>query len=50
VLRYLQFPPVNLIASLACATLSYYVVEKPLLRIGHRFAPPATPGRRDLKI
>lgn len=50
VLRYLQFPLVNLIASLACATLSYYVVEKPLLRIGHRFAPPATPGRRDLKI
>lgn len=50
VLRYLQFPVVNLIASLTCATLSYYVVEKPLMRIGHRLAPPATPGRRDLKV
>jgi peptidoglycan/LPS O-acetylase OafA/YrhL len=30
------------------ASLSYYFVEKPLMRVGHRLAPPATPGRPDL--
>jgi peptidoglycan/LPS O-acetylase OafA/YrhL len=32
-------------ALLACTTLSYYVVEKPLVKFGHRLAPPTTPGR-----
>jgi peptidoglycan/LPS O-acetylase OafA/YrhL len=27
------------------ATLSYYLVEKPMVKLGHRLAPPATPGR-----
>lgn len=49
ILRYLQAPPWNVIAVLTCAVLSYYIVEKPLLRIGHRLAPPVTPGRTDLK-
>jgi peptidoglycan/LPS O-acetylase OafA/YrhL len=31
--------PVNLIAAVACATASYYLVERPLIRIGHRLAP-----------
>ena len=30
---------------LACATASYYLVEKPMVKLGHRLAPPATPGR-----
>ena len=30
---------------LGCATLSYYLVERPMVRLGHRLAPPATPGR-----
>lgn len=47
-LRFLQSAPWNLITLLACATLSYYVIEKPLMRMGHRLAPPATPGRNDL--
>lgn len=47
-LRHLQDRPWNVIAVLICATASYYVVEKPLMRLGHRLAPPATPGRRDL--
>lgn len=47
-LRFLQSAPWNLIAVLVCAILSYYVVEKPLMRLGHRLAPPATPGRNDL--
>jgi peptidoglycan/LPS O-acetylase OafA/YrhL len=47
-LRFLQSAPWNLIAALVCAILSYYVVEKPLIRLGHRLAPPTTPGRNDL--
>jgi peptidoglycan/LPS O-acetylase OafA/YrhL len=31
--------PVNLIAAVACATASYYLVERPLIRVGHRLAP-----------
>jgi peptidoglycan/LPS O-acetylase OafA/YrhL len=48
VLRSLQSYPLNVIAVLACAIASYYLVEKPLMRLGHRLAPPATPGRTDL--
>lgn len=47
-LRFLQETPWNIIAVLVCAVLSYYVIEKPLMRVGHRLAPPATPGRNDL--
>jgi peptidoglycan/LPS O-acetylase OafA/YrhL len=38
----LREPPVNLVALLACATFSYYLVEKPCIRLGHRFAPTST--------
>jgi peptidoglycan/LPS O-acetylase OafA/YrhL len=31
--------PVNLIAAVVCATASYYLVERPLIRVGHRLAP-----------
>jgi peptidoglycan/LPS O-acetylase OafA/YrhL len=48
-LRFLQSAPWNVIAAIVCAVLSYYLVEKPLIRIGHRLAPPATPGRPDLQ-
>jgi peptidoglycan/LPS O-acetylase OafA/YrhL len=27
-----------------CATTSYYLIERPAIRLGHRLAPPATPG------
>jgi peptidoglycan/LPS O-acetylase OafA/YrhL len=47
-LRFLQSAPWNLIAVMVCAVLSYYLIEKPLMRLGHRLAPPATPGRNDL--
>jgi peptidoglycan/LPS O-acetylase OafA/YrhL len=40
--------PAKYIAAFAAAALSYYCVEKPLMRLGHRLAPPATPGRPDL--
>jgi peptidoglycan/LPS O-acetylase OafA/YrhL len=47
-LRFLQSAPWNIIAALLCAIASYYVIEKPMMRWGHRLAPPATPGRNDL--
>jgi peptidoglycan/LPS O-acetylase OafA/YrhL len=36
------------VAAFAVATLSYYFIEKPLIRIGHRLAPAASPGRPEL--
>jgi peptidoglycan/LPS O-acetylase OafA/YrhL len=39
-------PPLNLLALLACATLSYYVVEKPFVRLGHKLAQSSRPGRQ----
>ena len=41
-----QFP-LNLITLAAVAALSYRLIEKPMIRIGHRLAPPSTPGRED---
>ena len=49
VLRYVQAWPINLIAAILCALGSYYFVEKPLMKLGHRVAPPVTPGREDLQ-
>jgi peptidoglycan/LPS O-acetylase OafA/YrhL len=31
--------PLNLIATVVCASASYYLVERPLIRVGHRRAP-----------
>jgi peptidoglycan/LPS O-acetylase OafA/YrhL len=47
-LHYLQHGPWNLIATFTLATASYFLLEKPTIRLGHRFAPPATPGHKDL--
>jgi peptidoglycan/LPS O-acetylase OafA/YrhL len=38
----------RLLAVLACAAASYYYIERPLTRLGHRLAPPTTPGHADL--
>jgi peptidoglycan/LPS O-acetylase OafA/YrhL len=37
-LGILQRWPLNLVMMLVCACASYYLVEKPLLRLGHKFA------------
>jgi peptidoglycan/LPS O-acetylase OafA/YrhL len=37
--------PGNLLGLLACAMGSYYLVERPLTRLGRRLAEPATEGR-----
>lgn len=39
---------VKFIAAFAVATASYYLLEKPCMRLGHRLAPPGTPGRPEL--
>jgi peptidoglycan/LPS O-acetylase OafA/YrhL len=42
--------PLRYAAILLCAVSSYYFVEKPMIRFGHRLAPPASPGHRDLEV
>lgn len=44
-LGFLQDFPARWGVLLACATISYYFLEKPLMAVGHRLAPPITPGR-----
>ncbi len=46
-LGVLQTFPVNLVAAVGCAAASYYFVERPLIRMGHRLAPSVTPGSVD---
>lgn len=41
---------VGLPLTCACAVASYFLVEKPCIRLGHRFAPPPTPGHADLRV
>jgi peptidoglycan/LPS O-acetylase OafA/YrhL len=36
------------VAAFFMATLSYYFIEKPMIRLGHRLAPAASPGRPEL--
>ncbi len=45
----LQSFPINILCVLAIATASYYLVERPLIKVGHRLAKPVTPGRPDLR-
>ena len=40
--------PWKYIATLVVATASYYLIEKPMVRLGHNLAPPATAGHKDL--
>ena len=49
-LVFLGKRPTCYVAILATAALSYYLIEKPLIRYGHRIAPPATPGHADLAV
>ena len=45
-----QSLPLNWIMLLGCAAASYYWIERPMMRLGHRLAPPATPGRAELVV
>jgi peptidoglycan/LPS O-acetylase OafA/YrhL len=44
-LGWLQELPLNLLAVFACAAASYYLVERPLLRMGQRLAKNYTVGK-----
>ena len=48
ILNGLSGRPWKYVATAVTALLSYYLIEKPLIRLGHRLAPPATQGRADL--
>jgi peptidoglycan/LPS O-acetylase OafA/YrhL len=47
-LSLLQRFPLNLGMVFLMAALSYELVERPMIRLGHHLAPPPTPGRIDL--
>jgi peptidoglycan/LPS O-acetylase OafA/YrhL len=47
-LRLVQKWPLAIPAALACAIASYYLLERPALRLGHRLARPVIEGRPDL--
>jgi peptidoglycan/LPS O-acetylase OafA/YrhL len=49
-LAWLRQPPCNLLALLACATFSYYVIERPLVRLGHKVARGQDNQRRNLEL
>lgn len=42
--------PAKYAAAFVAAALSYYLLEKPLMRLGHKLAPPARPGRPELAV
>jgi peptidoglycan/LPS O-acetylase OafA/YrhL len=48
-LLLLSTRPLKYIATAICALLSYYLVERPFIRFGHKIAPPSTEGHRDLQ-
>jgi peptidoglycan/LPS O-acetylase OafA/YrhL len=43
-----QRAPFNIAAVFGMAYLSYEYIERPMIRLGHRLAPPPSPGRTDL--
>lgn len=45
VMARLQAPPVNIFAAFCCALLSYYLVERPFIRLAH--VPSAAPRKID---
>jgi peptidoglycan/LPS O-acetylase OafA/YrhL len=46
--RWIDQFPLSYILTFICALASYYCLEHPMIRLGHFFAPPPTPGHRDL--
>lgn len=47
-LIFLTERPWRYVATAVAAMISYYWIERPCMRLGHRLAPPATPGHIDL--
>ncbi len=40
--------PLEIAAAILCAVASFYLIERPAIRFGHRLAPPVTSGRGDI--
>ena len=49
VFAYVGHTPITWAATFALACMSFYLVERPMMRLGHRLAPPSTPGRSDMQ-
>ncbi len=49
-LGIIESPPLNILLALACAATSFYLIELPTMRLGHRLGKPATPGHRDIAL
>lgn len=47
-LLLLSTRPIKYLCAFAVAVASYYLLERPMVRLGHRLAPPATAGHKDL--
>ena len=47
---WLRHTPYNLLALLGCATFSYYVVERPLVKLGYNFAQTRDNHRLNLEL
>jgi peptidoglycan/LPS O-acetylase OafA/YrhL len=48
-LEIVQTTGLRYVAVLGFSLASYYLLEKPMMRLGHRLAKPATPGRDGLE-
>jgi peptidoglycan/LPS O-acetylase OafA/YrhL len=46
--KELNWYPLRWVALFAVAAFSYYVIERPMVRLGYKLAPPPTPGHQDL--
>jgi peptidoglycan/LPS O-acetylase OafA/YrhL len=49
-LAWLRQPPWNLLALMACASFSYYVIERPMVRFGHNFVRAQDIRRINLEL
>jgi hypothetical protein len=48
VIQALSGRPAKYVATLCVAVASYYLIERPMMRLGHRLAPPMRAGRPEL--
>lgn len=46
--KFIPWYPLQLVAIFGVAALSFYFIEKPLMKLGYRLAPPPTLGHKDL--
>lgn len=42
--------PLNIAAASGLAFLSFHVIDRPFIRLGHRLATPTSPGRADIRV